>query len=122
MRLAFDSVTGGESLPLEVTAEQLDSFRRVHRLTMITLANYYMATCRALHSAGASGPTAVGGWKGFFTGEPFVRSRSILFVGNSGSHVYSAGGNKHHAITRDLEAHAGFPNVHDFSQMVGVNG
>ena len=108
MRLAFDSVTGGESLPLEVTAEQLDSFRRVHRLTMITLANYYMATCRALHAAGASGATAVGGWKGFFTGEPFVRSRNILLVGDSGAHVYGPGGKTHHAITRDLAAHAVF--------------
>ena len=59
LRLAFDNITGGEALPIETAAEELDTFRRVHRLTMISPSDYYLANCRTLHTKGASGLAAV---------------------------------------------------------------
>ena len=76
LRLAIDNVAGGEALPLEVAVEQLDLFRRVQRLSTIPPSDYYLAHCRTLHTAPASGPTAVAGWKKYARGEPFVRSRN----------------------------------------------
>ena len=54
---------------------------------MIPLAKYFLANCRTLHSVEASGPSAVAGWKKYFTGEQFVRSRNIVLIGDSGSHI-----------------------------------
>ena len=73
LRLACDNASGHEPMPLELerAVEQLESFRRVHRLVMIPPSDYYLANCRTLHTVDASGPTAVAGWKCFVAGEPF---------------------------------------------------
>ena len=65
MRLAFDSNAEREAMPLNEVAEQLDSFRRTHKPTMIPPSSYYLVHCRTLHDVEASGPTAVSGWKRF---------------------------------------------------------
>ena len=41
LRLAFDNVSGYEPISIEKAAEQLDSIRRSHRLTMIPPSDYY---------------------------------------------------------------------------------
>ena len=48
-----------DSMSLAAAAQQLDAIRRTHNLTMMPSSEYYMATCRVLHSVGVSGPTAV---------------------------------------------------------------
>ena len=63
LRLAFHNVAGYAPISIEKAAERLHSIRRVHRLTMIPPSDYYLAKCRTLHKAPASGPTAVSGWK-----------------------------------------------------------
>ena len=47
-------------------------------------------------------------------GEP-----TFWFFRDSGAHIYSSGGKKHHSMTKDLESHAGYPNVHDFTDVGG---
>ena len=44
------------------------------------------------------GPTVVAGWRNIVTGEPDVRSKHIIIMGDSGSHVYSNTGRKCHSI------------------------
>ena len=38
-------------IPLEQDAEQLDTYRRVYRPTVIPTYDYYMVNCRTLHTA-----------------------------------------------------------------------
>ena len=66
----------------------------------------------------ASGPTAVAGWKKYVTGEPFVRSRSMLLIGDSGSHIYGSGGTRH-SVSRGLDSHVGYPRVHGLTEVGG---
>ena len=40
MKLAYDNVSGYEPMSLEKGGEQLDQFRRVHRLTMALSSEY----------------------------------------------------------------------------------
>ena len=55
------------------------------------------------------GPTVVSGWRQFVTGEPFIRNKNIVVMGDSGCHVYSSTGKKHHSIVSGLRASAGYP-------------
>ena len=92
LRLAFDSVSAYDPTPCEHSAEQLGTFRRVYRLTIIPPSDYYMAKCRTLRTVDAPSPTAVVGRKRYVTGEPYVRAKNILIIGDSGCHIYSAVG------------------------------
>ena len=49
------------------------------------------------------------------TGEPFVEAKNILFLGDSGSHIYSNNGKNHRSVVRDLRSHADYPNLHDLT-------
>ena len=53
------------------------------------------------------GPALVSGWRQFVMGEPFIRNKNIVVMGDSGCHVYSSTGKKHHSIVSDLRASAG---------------
>ena len=57
------------------------------------------------------------GWRKFVTGEPYVRAKSMLILGDSGAHIYSPSGKKHHSVVSDLRSHAGDPNIHDLTEM-----
>jgi hypothetical protein len=39
------------------------------------------------------GPTAVSGWKGYASGQPYVQSRNMLLIGYSGAEIYGSSGN-----------------------------
>ena len=38
-------------------------------------------------------------------------------MGDSGCHVYSSTGKKHHSIVSDLRSSAGYPNIHDLTEI-----
>ena len=82
-----------DPMPLASAAEQLDTIRRTHNLFMIPPSEYYMASCRTLHSVEVLGPTAVSGWKRYVSGQPFVQARNILLTGESGTAIYGSSGN-----------------------------
>ena len=88
--LAYDHDRNRPSMTLERAAEKLDSLRRVHRLNSAPPAWYYLSNCRLLHSMDVLGPTVVSGWRQYVTGEPFIRNKSIVAIGDSGCHIYSA--------------------------------
>ena len=85
LRYVFCGNQSCDSMSLAAAAEQLDAIRRTHNLTMIPSSEYYMANCRVLHSVDVPGPTAVSGWKRYVNGQPFVISRNIIIVGDSGT-------------------------------------
>ena len=62
------------------------------QLDMIPSSEYYMANCHVLHSVDVRGPTAVSGWKRYVSGQPFVQSRNILIIGDSGTEIYGSSG------------------------------
>ena len=109
LALAYVHDTNCPSMTLERAAEKLDLLRRVHRLNSAPPAWYYLSNCRSLHSMDVLGPTVVSGWRQFVTGEPFVRNKSIAIMGDSGCHIYSTSGNKHHSIVSDLRSSVGYP-------------
>ena len=78
---------GYEPMPLANAGEQLDMFRRAHRLTMMPPADYFLANCWALRTFDAKGPTAEVGWTHFVTGVPFVRRTNIFIIGDSGFQI-----------------------------------
>ena len=102
--LAYENDTNCPSMTLERAAEKLDSLRRVHRFNSVPPAWYHLSNCRSLHSMDVLGPTVVSGWRQFVTGEPFIRNKSIVVMGDSGCHVYSSTGKKHHSIVSDLRS------------------
>ena len=104
-------------MALEKAAEKLDSLRRVHKFYSAPVAWYYLSNCRALHSMDVQGPTVVSGWRQFVTGEPFIRNKNIVVMGDSGCHMYSSIGKRHHSIVSDLRASAGYPNIHDLTEV-----
>ena len=87
--LAYENDINCPSMTLERAADKLDSLRRVHRLNSVPLARYYLSNCRSLHSMDVLGPTVVSGWRQFVTGDPFIRNKTIVVMGDSGCHVYS---------------------------------
>ena len=117
MKLAFENVTGGASLTLPEAAAQLDSYRRIFRVQTTPPARHYMSNCRVFHGMVSDGPAVVSGRRKIVTGEPYVRSKHIIMLGDSGAHGYSANGNKHHSIVSDLRSHAGYPNMHDLTEI-----
>ena len=59
-------------------------------------------------------------WPGenfFVAGEPYVRSRNILIIGDSGDHIYGSGCKKHHEVGADLEKLAGCTHMHDLTEV-----
>ena len=38
-------------------------------------------------------------------------------MGDSGAHIYSSNGKKHQAVVSDLRGHAGYPNIHDLTEI-----
>jgi hypothetical protein len=106
-----------DSISLAAAAEQLDAIRRTHNLTMIPSSDYYMATCRVLHSVDVQGPTADSGWKRYVAGQPFVVSRNIINVGDSGTEICGSSGKSHHSIVADLRTHCGYPNIHNLTEV-----
>ena len=38
-------------------------------------------------------------------------------MGDSGCHVYSTNGTKHHSIVSDLREQCGYPNAHDLTEV-----
>jgi hypothetical protein len=105
-----------DSMSLAAAAEQLDAIRRTHNLTIIPSYDYYMASCRVLHSVDVPGPTVVSGWKRYIMGQPLVVSRNIIIVGDSGTEVYGSSGKSHHSIVSDLRTHCGYPNHPQFDR------
>ena len=83
-------------MTLGIAAKQFDTFRHAHNLTMIPPSEHYFTNCRTLRTEDVSGPTAVSGWKRYVSGQPYVQSRSILVIGDSGTEVYSKSGKSHH--------------------------
>ena len=57
MKLAFENMTGGETQSLLEAAEQLDTYRRIYRVSSTPPARHYLAKCRALRRFEAYGPT-----------------------------------------------------------------
>ena len=114
--LAYEHDTNCPSMTLERAAEKLDSLRRVHKFNSSPPAWYYLSNCRSLHSMDVLGPTVVSGWRQFVTGEPFLRNKNIILIGDSGRYIYSTNGKKHHSIVSDLRKSAGYPNVHDLTE------
>ena len=92
LRYVFCNNPSCDSMSLASAAEQLDTIRRTHNLTMSPSSEYYMANCRALHSVDVPGPTAVPGWKRYVSGQLFVQSRHILIIGESGTDIYRSSG------------------------------
>ena len=118
LALAYDNDTNCPSMTLERAAEKLDSLRRAHKLNSVPLARYYLSYCRSLHSMDVFGPTVVSGWRQFVTGDPFIRNKTIVVMGDSGCHVYSTiCKKKHRSIVSDLRASAGYPNVNDLTEV-----
>ena len=117
LTFAFGNNTNCPSMKLEESAEKLDSLRHVHKIHSVPAAWFYLSNCRSLHSMDVQGPTAVSGWRQFVTGEPFIRNKNIVAMGDSGCHVYSSTGKKHHSIVADLRASAGYPNIHDLTEV-----
>ena len=76
-----------------------------------------MVIFRVLHSAEGPGPTVVSVWKRYITGQPFVVSRNIIVVGDSGTEVYGSSGKSHHLIVSDLRTHCGYPNIHNLTEV-----
>ncbi|MFM7980201.1 MAG: hypothetical protein ACKPKO_12875, partial [Candidatus Fonsibacter sp.] len=105
-------------IPLELAADELDTLRRRCCLASTTPSSrYYLANCRVLHSRDVSGPTAVAGWKNYVSGEPMVKNKNILIVGESGSRFYSPNGKKSSPLTAKLMEHAGYPNMYDLTEV-----
>ncbi len=98
-------------------AEQLDTIRLTHKMLMIPPSEYYMAICRTLHSVEVPGPTAVSGWKRYVSGQPYVQSRNILLIGDSGTEIYGESGKSHHSIVSDLRQHCGYSNIHNLTEV-----
>ena len=115
--LAYANVTNCPSMPLAEAAEKLDSVRRAQSLTMIPASWYYLSNCRSLHAVEVQSPTAVSGWTQFVTGEPYVRNKNRILMGDSGSNIYSSNGKKHHSIAQDQRDIAGFANIHDLTEI-----
>ena len=80
--LAYENNTNCPSMKLEEAAEKLDTLRRVRKLDSAPAAWYYLSNCRSLHSMDVHGPTIVSGWRQFVTGEPYIRNKSIVLMGD----------------------------------------
>ena len=115
MLLAVDNKAGCKAMPFNEAAEQLDSFRRVRKLTMIPQSSYYLSNCRTLRIVEASGPTAVSGWRRYVDGEPFVRARNISLIGDSGAHIYGSSGQSHQSVLSSLVSHSRYAKAHDLT-------
>ena len=87
LRYAYNNTFSCEPMSLALMTKQLDTIRIAHNLIMIPPSDYYMANCRTLHSEEVSGPTVVSGSKRYVSGQPYVQSRNILLVGDSGTHL-----------------------------------
>ena len=118
MKLAFgDNVTYTE-IPLEQAADELDALRRQHSIASTTpWSKYFLANCRALHSREVTGPTAVAGWKSYVSGEPMIRCKNIIVVGDSGTRFYPANGKKPKSLVEEMCEHSGYPNMHDLTEI-----
>jgi hypothetical protein len=55
--------------------------------------------------------------KRYVAGQPFVVSRNITIVGDSGTEVYGSSGKSHHSIVADLRTHCGYPNIHNLTEV-----
>ena len=119
LKLAFENMTGGEPLSLAESAEHLDTYRRIYCASSTAPARHYLANCRVLHGLEAYGPTTVAGRRKFDTGEPYARAKNNLILGDSGAHIYSPTGKKHHSVVKGIRTHAGSPNIHDFTEIGG---
>ena len=117
LRYAYCNNPSCDPMPLGAAAKQLDTIRLSHNLLMIPPSEYYMANCRTLHSEEVLGPTAVSGWKRYVSGQPYVQSRNILIVGDSGTEIYSKSGQSHHSIATDLRQHCGYSNIHNLTEV-----
>ena len=53
----------------------------------------------------------------FVTGERFVRNKNLVLIGESGSHIYSSNGMKHHSVAQDEREFAGYANAHDLTEI-----
>ena len=104
-------------MPLCAAAKQLDTIRLTHNLLMIPPSEYYMANCRTLHSEEVLGPTTVSGRKRYVSGQPYVQSRNILIVGDSGTEVYSKKWKVTSYIATDLRQHCGHANIHNLTEV-----
>ena len=89
----------------------------MHQLTMVPPSSYYLANCLTLRNVEVSGPIVVSGRKRFVSGEPYVRARNIIIVGDTGAHIDSNRGQYHHSVAKDLVSHSGHANVHDLSEV-----
>ena len=76
-----------------------------------------MATRRALHSVDVPGPTAVSGWKRYVSGQPYVQSRNILLIGDSGTEIYGKSGKSYDSIVSDVRQHCGYFNIHNLTEV-----
>ena len=47
-------------------------------------------------------------------------NKTIVIMGDSGCHIYSTSGKKHHSIVSDLRSSVGYPNIHDLTE-IGVH-
>ncbi|MFM7981736.1 MAG: hypothetical protein ACKPKO_20700 [Candidatus Fonsibacter sp.] len=120
VKLAFgDNVTDSE-VSLEVAVDELDSFRRQHNLVATTPSSkYYLASCRVLHSREVTGTTMFTGWRQFVTGEPMIRNKNIVVLGDSGSRFCPLSGKHKSAkcLGDALRSFAGHPNIHDLTEV-----
>ena len=53
----------------------------------------------------------------FVTGKRFVRNKNLVLIGESGSHIYSSNGMKHHSVAQDEREFAGYANAHDLTEI-----
>ena len=88
LRRAYSNNPSCDPMPLGAAAKELDTIRLTHNLLMIPRSEYYMANCSTLQSEEVPGPTAVSGWKRYVSGQPYVQSRNIIIVGDSGTEIY----------------------------------
>ncbi|MFM7980270.1 MAG: hypothetical protein ACKPKO_13225, partial [Candidatus Fonsibacter sp.] len=119
VKLAFGENVRYSEVSLEVVANELDSFRRQHNLAATTPSSkYYLANCRVLHSREVTGTTMVVGWRNFVTGEPVIRNKNIVVLGDFGSRFYPLSGK--HKSAKGLgdasRTFAGYPNLHDLTE------
>jgi hypothetical protein len=112
LRYAYKNTSSREPMPFIVVAKQLDTNLFAHNLLMVPPSDYYMANCRTLHSEEVTGPTAVSGWKRYVSSQPFVQSRNILIIMDSGTEINGKSGKSHHSIVSDLRQHCGYANIH----------